>query len=152
MKTLISNTAFGDYVNSITMSPSKYKQLRDAYDSFLKQPLQLGMFVPCDLDGNVLEEPEYYEKWMSGKAIAFPIGANDIVESYNEAKERVLFNGFVISENNGNIILTNGRNSILFSIRNWVKHIESNERITSIEDLSKLGLTLTPTALKQIGV
>lgn len=28
------------------------------YARFLKKPLQLGMFVPCDLEGNVLEEPE----------------------------------------------------------------------------------------------
>ena len=27
------------------------------YANFLKQPLNLGMFVPCDKIGNVLEEP-----------------------------------------------------------------------------------------------
>lgn len=30
----------------------------NTYASFLKQPLKLGMFVPCDEDGNVLEEPK----------------------------------------------------------------------------------------------
>ena len=28
------------------------------YANFLKQPLNLGMFVPCDEDRNVLEEPK----------------------------------------------------------------------------------------------
>lgn len=28
------------------------------YANFLKQPLILGMFVPCDENGNVLEEPK----------------------------------------------------------------------------------------------
>ena len=30
------------------------------YANFLKRPLELGMFIPCDKDGNVLEKPQYY--------------------------------------------------------------------------------------------
>lgn len=57
------------------------------YANFLKQPLKLEMFIPCDDDGNVLEEPDsigvgndfYYER-------AF--------DQYQKAKEKVLFEGF----------------------------------------------------------
>jgi DNA-directed RNA polymerase delta subunit len=28
-----------------------------AYANFLKQPLTLGMFVPCDSNGNVVKKP-----------------------------------------------------------------------------------------------
>lgn len=31
----------------------------ERYAKFLKQPIELWMFVPCDEDGNVLEEPMY---------------------------------------------------------------------------------------------
>lgn len=38
-----------------------FKELGKAcckYADFLKQPLKLEMFVPCDEDGNVLSEPK----------------------------------------------------------------------------------------------
>lgn len=71
----------------------RMKQLRiiENYAKFLKQPLKLEMFVPCDDDGNVLAEPkkphtfasensdEYIKKWKSE------------IEIYNKAKEKVLF-------------------------------------------------------------
>lgn len=33
------------------------------YAYFLKQPLTLGDFIPCDENGNVLEEPKEYYDW-----------------------------------------------------------------------------------------
>lgn len=48
------------------------------YANFLKQPLTLGMFVPCDKNGNVLNEKICdYNK-------------------YHQAKECVLFEGFYV--------------------------------------------------------
>ena len=35
----------------------KYRQIFK-YAKFLKKPLKLEMFVPCDEDGNILEEPD----------------------------------------------------------------------------------------------
>ena len=58
------------------------------YANFLKQPLTLGMFVPCDDDGNVLEDLDSsilapnYEDW----------------QEYQKAQSKVLFNGFVFTE------------------------------------------------------
>ena len=34
------------------------------YANFLKQPLKLEMFFPCDEDGNVLEMPVNYDVWL----------------------------------------------------------------------------------------
>lgn len=53
------------------------------YAKFLKQPLTLGMFVPCDLEGNVLEE--YHD--LENKNIL-----------YEDAKKRVLIKGFIHDE------------------------------------------------------
>ena len=52
------------------------------YAIFLKQPLELWMFVPCDEDGNVLEVVPYYADGI------------EKVNEYKKAKERCLFEGF----------------------------------------------------------
>jgi len=49
------------------------------YANFLKQPLELWMFVPCD-DGNVLEEP-----------IETIGGVEMYTKQYQQAKDRCLF-------------------------------------------------------------
>jgi len=88
MKKLISMT---DFVLTDKYTSTGHKM----YAEFLKQSLTLGMFVPCDLDGNVLEEPkrDFEEDEVSERGRcedAFYEDNND----YQEAKERVLFKGF----------------------------------------------------------
>ena len=53
------------------------------YSKFLKQPLELWMFVPCDEDGNVI--PELYNDEQ-----------HVIIQhlEYQEAKERCLFDDY----------------------------------------------------------
>lgn len=62
----------------------RFSQIVD-YAMFLKQPLELWMFVPCDEDGNVLEN-KFYPSSMS-----FSNDANIYREKYQQAKERCLF-------------------------------------------------------------
>lgn len=64
---------FNDYVNLIT------------------QPLTKGMFVPCDEEGNVLEEPER-NNYLSVRAFT------ENLKQYQQAKDRVIFEGW---ESNG---------------------------------------------------
>ena len=55
---LISMT---DYVLLQHAESSNQNEFEDKcfkYATFLKQPLKLEMFVPCDEDGNVLEKPK----------------------------------------------------------------------------------------------
>lgn len=64
------------------------------YSDFLKQPLTLEMFVPVSIHGNVLNEPVNYSAYqfgMSGKDFNFNFVD---CQEYQEAKERVLFEGF----------------------------------------------------------
>ena len=64
------------------------------YAKFLKQPLTLGMFIPCDEDGNVLEKP--HEEWeLSYWDFSTKQG------KYLKAKERVLFEGAVVNASLG---------------------------------------------------
>ena len=123
----------------------RMKQLRiiENYAKFLKQPLKLEMFVPCDDDGNVLAEPkkphtfasensdEYIKKWKSE------------IEIYNKAKENVLFEGFEEMKN--------------AAVRDcvWIKDTETKFHIdtkygTTVEHLIKSNLKLTQAALNAI--
>lgn len=72
------------------ISREEFAQLTIKYATFLKQPLTLGMFVPTDEDGNVLEgkplSPAPDSEWLRWE--------NERPEFF-EAKERVLFEGFV---------------------------------------------------------
>ena len=93
------------------------------YANFLKQPLELWMFVPCDNDGNVLEEPCFDGENDQYFASAF--------EQFQQAKERCLFEGWDLED---------------------VKETLSCGNHKTIEDLVKYSPELTLTAQKQIGL
>jgi len=109
-----------------------------AYANFLNQPLTLGMFVPCDLDGNVLRELDIinYEKIHHVNR-----GYKEYSEKYQQAKERVLFEG-KHKTTEQYLITSNGS-----------KIYRSNLRYNTIESTARrLDLTLTPNAVKQLGL
>lgn len=111
------------------------------YANFLKQPLTLEMFVPCDEDGNVLENP-FLEK---GRP------ANGVWEKYKQAKEKVLFEEFEIDKN----LYLVYRNEIaigkFISYENESKFL-FREYFKTIEDLHDFEFPFTENAIKQIGL
>lgn len=103
----IGNTVLGDGLLSMTDFIDKYLHTGDAvlqirtlgrYKDFLKQPLKLEMFVPCDEDGDVLSEPKELDKYC--KAEKCNCGNDGEYErdcsfiEYKKSKEKVLFEGF----------------------------------------------------------
>ena len=65
------------------------------YANFVSQKPELWMFVPCDEDGKVLEEPEQYNSWLNKKSIdwgkvPFNIDLHTF-EKYKKAQSKVLF-------------------------------------------------------------
>lgn len=127
------------------------------YAQFLKQPLALWMFVPCDEEGNVLEEPIISEYLLDSPG-GIPIKSKNTPEAYyyRKAKERVLFEGFEIVEKRE---VYNSINGILIDLDTQTWQIEGSLGIgggylidETIEDLVTLDLTLTETAIKQIGL
>lgn len=109
-----------------------------SYQRFLKQPLTLGMFVPCDENGNVLNEPR-----MIARTIGFEeqdvFWDIDEVEAYRIAKEKVLFKGFNFE---GDLLI----------IPNFGKQEIKNINGLTIESLTEFEIELTESALKQIGL
>jgi hypothetical protein len=116
------------------------------YAYFLKQPLKLEMFVPCDEDGNVLEMPVNYEIWL--KLHNNDVGGEKgtfgflIHEEYQKAKEKVLFEGFEIATNKEGEKVILGDYTCL-----KVSDLENG----TIEDLVKyVHIKITESAVKRI--
>ena len=93
---LTSSKCFGKTLKDKT--DSEYRRLRDNFDYFIEQPLTLGMFVPCDEEGIILSECTYlydvYKNLSNDEKRDYKLRC----ENYQQAKERVLFEGFEIVE------------------------------------------------------
>ena len=135
---LKSMTDFVIDVGNMENYPSHEKALSWIYNyaTFLKKPLKLGYFIPCDENDVPLEEPINFEVWErlhfnNGKTEKGTIGFKEH-EKYQEAKKRVLF-------------------EYQWEFKNW----DSSDMENSIiEDLlsDELIYTLTATAKKEIGL
>lgn len=110
------------------------------YANFLKKPLELWMFVPCDEEGNVLEEPYNYINFING--VELNENLEKYCEKYQQAKERVLFEGFEYQKQGGEYLVKFDNKPV------WVNWNNSK----TIEDLIYLKPKLTPTAIKKIGL
>lgn len=124
-----------------------------SYANFLKQPLKLEMFVPCDDDGNVLEEKIIYSK---EEGCVFD-SAN--FDKYENAKSKVLFEGFEFTESqkysvNNKIKLSVSPYGLKDEKLSLTKLNDENKfhtwfQLFTIEDLVQCDLILTPNAIKK---
>lgn len=120
------------FINESLISLEKIRN----YANFLKQPLNIGMFVPCDDDGNIFEEPKIEDYFDDGFNFEFnQKHFKDVVlEEYYNAKEKVLFENIPIAQ------------------AKWLVN-----SFSTIESLSDISNTITPiylnnNAIKQIGL
>lgn len=102
------------------------------YAEFLKQPLGLWMFIPCDENSNILEEPK--KPWQDNiMGEGLHLRHKEDFRKYQQAKDRCLFEGFdeIDAEN-------------ILSCIGW----------HTVEELANngVGLKLTKTAIKKIGL
>jgi hypothetical protein len=128
------------------------------YSKFLKKPIEKNMFVPCDELNNILEEPTSCDK--SCSPIDFCEGGKCDVEGcyrergrYEQAKERVLFDGWGFFKNSLSGAETGVRNEVVFN-DNVIYFFDDKPAvfvsadflfktpINTIEDLLKTGLDL----------
>jgi len=114
------------------------------YANFLKQPLELWMFVPCGENGNVLELPHPSNYNMQAD-VAYDL-YNEDIQVFMKAKERVLFEGFEIKDG----LSVCDENSIIHVFWNYENIWKLSKGISTIEDLVKYNLTLTQTAKNKI--
>lgn len=132
----------------------------DSYARFLRQPLTLGMFIPVDENGNVLEEPRMIERSIGfdEKDVFWDV---DEVEIYRKAKEKVMFEGWELNSDEKEIVCNYNSYYLDFSDDDTIifqevrgDDYDYTECFETIEDLaiSQFDFQLTPSALKQIGL
>ena len=151
---LISNTLFGKYCKSKEKEFSRridyldwYEKTRNNFDNFLEQPLKLGMFVPCDEEGDILEVPTNYEMRLLNMTTEY----NDEVYTYYQAKAKVLFEGFEIDKNLYLVYKNEISIGRFISYENGSKFL-FRDNFKTIEDLVEFGFKLTENTIKQIGL
>lgn len=131
------------------------------YSNFLKQPITLGMFVPCSLDGVVLIEPkeEMFEVSANEKCSGWKylVNENGITRYYDavsfekaklefqEALSRVIFDKVEFNKlgDTWEIVVDSLCVGRYYSIDNIVEMY-----FETIEDITPYPLTLTPNVFK----
>ena len=107
------------------------------YAKFLKQPLTLSMFIVCDDEGNVLEEPEFHEPNNESE-----IGEYDeLIYKYQQAKERVVFEGYTVLQEKDYYIVVDSH-----GIKKWLSWNKSKTIESLINEITEV--TITPNAVK----
>ena len=134
---------------------SRTKPMREVFNSlekyakFLKQPLKLEMFVPCDDEGIVLEEPKIEEEYVDEHT-------TQIFAQYqydlDKAKEKVLFEGFKIYDYKLNVFFYLGRRKKLSYDKKRKDFITIGLLPETVEDLINVSpqIKLSQTALDSI--
>ena len=146
---LTSNILFGKYCKSKEKEFKTrleylewYEKTRNNFDEFLEQPLKLERFIPCDDEGDILEEPTNYEMRLLNMMTEY----NDEVYTYYQAKAKVLFEGIEFRTNGGVNFLTIKEDTFAFHDFN-IKF-----KNLTVEFLVQYNLQLTESAIKQIGL
>jgi hypothetical protein len=94
-----------------------------SYANFLKTPLSLGMFVPCDEDNKPLNEPSCMYIY---KTQCFECTADEMYRcrKYLEAKEKVIFPNFELTNQSTYFILTHNESGAKWLSWNKSKKVE----------------------------
>lgn len=152
---LTSTTDFviNEFVPSIESdfeSLYKFHKKVAAYAEFLKQPLTLGMFVPCDENDKLLYPPIERLQYGGGYAMS-----ETEIEEYKKAQGKILFKGFELI---GFIDNTAASSTWIFKYKNHerysIEHSFKGYRLNIESLISRFrdNYELTESALKKIGL
>ncbi len=149
MKKLIPMTDFVLEQYEKQTNPTIFEETVHNYANFLKQPLKLEMFVPCDEDGNVLEMPVNYDVWLElhNKNVDGEKGTIGFLlhEEYQKAKEKVIFERFNVTHkeiyDKKYLRLTNNIVNIHIYGKIFVD-IKSQTYVKTVEDLTSYNLEI----------
>lgn len=120
------------------------------YAKFLTKQLELGYFVPCDEDGNVMLLP--------GSA---PIYTHSLeyIDEYQQVLDKVIFEGFEVKSKN---IISSGFEEMLFLpfnngntevyVTDFTQENTKETLCYTIEDIIKYNLTITPQSVKRFNL
>lgn len=121
-----------------------YFELKARYEALLNKVVEKGMFVACDLEGNILKEPSKKDmEWFKGLAFGdFSCDYTRIFE-YVEAKERILFEGWTYDYEDEYLVFK------ICESEEWLLDFEEIKDLT-LRDLVFEELKLSQAALNEI--
>ncbi|MBP1165021.1 hypothetical protein JOE44_001905 [Chryseobacterium sp. PvR013] len=131
------------------------------YAKFLKQPLKLGMFLPMDKHGVVLEPLQFCCTGSDCGCMGMPVNVSsqEEIDEYYQAEDKVLFNGFRSKPAINEVFNDSLKLTIYLEMFQFMNVHENGlgggDLIGStIEALAHadLGIELTPSALEAIGI
>lgn len=120
----------------------------EKYANFISSKLELGMFIACDLEGIVLEEPKNFHAFFAGMSSQdFNFNIADCV-NYKHALDKVVFDDFELDYDT---IVYNKYFRIWFTegkayLNNTYTQLES------VEDLISHSLELNSNGIKKLGL
>lgn len=161
MKKLISMTDFVFEIGNLDKT-THGENLSSIYNYaiFLKQPLTLGMFIPCDENNIPLKEPVMYYseeniKRLKGIEIEIANFANNRVKEYQQAKEKCLFENFKFVESN-NIGIDSNLDYFVFpygenrlGLTKIQKGFKTWFQLFTVEDLVQCDLELSKNTIEE---
>ena len=131
---------YKDFLNQKLTEPYKVGTIEAHY---------LNRFIACDLDGNVLEVPDYWDKWIDKSIKRTGREPKDwffLCEQYQQAKDRILF----IVDDFTFIADGDSKDKVLMSLDGTSAYSVFYLKEMIIEDLIKFDLTLTPAGEQMI--
>jgi hypothetical protein len=144
-------TNFVNNVGNMENYPSHENALSWIYNyaTFLKKPLKLEMFVPCDDEGNILEEPKIEEEDIDEHTTQI---FAQYQYDFDKSKENVLFEGFKIYDYKLNVFFYLGRRKKLSYDKKRKDFITIGFLPETVEDLINISsqIKLSQTALNAI--
>ena len=142
-----------DQIDSMPISFAEKWHLAKAFRNFVKPSLALGMFVPCDLEGNVLDEPESHRHQINFDEWEEVFDEKE-VQQYQQAKERVLFEGFELSKIKSNEVFwfKTPYDDCYYNPKDGAINTPAYDTIESLVEHYWVDITLTKSAIKQIGL
>lgn len=154
---LIPMTSFViDYYSHEGYADLQTLKLMKNYASFLKQPLSLRMFVPTDINGELIKEPEDYPIWKEAntktRKDTFTELQTGQFKQYEKSKKKLLFEGFQVAYNGYSVvrIVATYDDSIELSFK---KDNLNTQTPADVESLTQFNVIyLSPASLKLIGI
>lgn len=108
------------------------------YNNLLKKRLWLGLLIPCDDNGNVLEKPKDHEDVLVSGSRVYHWNDIELSKEYQQAKNKVLFEGFEVKEDK---LLLNGEDTGLIT-RSGNIYYDGDDiyELRIVEDLTVYGV------------
>ena len=134
------------------ISQDEYVSRTKKYSDFLKQPLKLEMFLPCDEEGNALEHLDVNclknESCTCGEEDYND--CKDLKRELRKAEQKVLFKGILKAESDEKEIRVTFE-SIAKNDISYICSVFDYKEGFTVEHLEDFNLKLTNAALKQLG-